>query len=176
MLSMFGLIGGLALLIFLTMRGMNLLIVGPISALFVALFSGMPLFPQLAEEGAANFVGNYMAGFSGFVTSWYLMFLLGAIFGKVMEDSGAADSVSEYIVGKFGMKYAVLAIVIACAVLTYGGVSFVRRCILRLSNGTQLVQTGGSSKTFHPCCAGIWVGNLYDDFCGISGNPKLDPD
>lgn len=123
MLSMIGLIGGLALLIFLTMRGMNLLIVGPISALFVALLSGMPLFPQLVEEGAANFVGNYMAGFSSFVTSWYLMFLLGAIFGKVMEDSGAADSVSEYIVGKFGMKFAVLAIVIACAVLTYGGVS-----------------------------------------------------
>ena len=123
MLSMIGLIGGLALLIFLTMRGMNLLIVGPISALFVALFSGMPLFPQLAEEGAANLLSNYMAGFSGFVTSWYMMFLLGAIFGKVMEDSGAADSVSEYIVGKFGMKYAVLAIVIACAVLTYGGVS-----------------------------------------------------
>jgi len=70
MLSMIGLIGGLALLIYLTMRGMNLLIVGPISALFVAVFSGMPLFPQLVEEGAANFVGNYMAGFSGFVTAW----------------------------------------------------------------------------------------------------------
>ncbi|MBA4536898.1 GntP family permease [Bacillus aquiflavi] len=123
MLSMIGLIGGLALLIILTMRGMNLLIVGPISALFVALLSGMPLFPQLVSEGEANFVGNYMSGFSGFVTSWYLMFLLGAIFGKVMEDSGAADSVSKFVVEKLGMKYAVLAIVAACAVLTYGGVS-----------------------------------------------------
>ncbi|PLR87000.1 MULTISPECIES: GntP family permease [Bacillus] len=123
MLSMIGLIGGLALLIWLTMRGMNLLVVGPLSALFVAVLSGMPLFPQLVEEGAANFVSNYMAGFSGFVTSWYLMFLLGAIFGKVMEDSGAADSVSRYIVDKLGMKYAVIAVVAACAILTYGGVS-----------------------------------------------------
>lgn len=123
MLSMIGLVGGLALLIFLTMRGMNLLVVGPLSALFVAVLSGMPLFPQLAGEGEANLVGNYMSGFSGFVTSWYLMFLLGAIFGKVMEDSGAADSVAELIVGKLGMKYAVLAIVASCAVLTYGGVS-----------------------------------------------------
>jgi H+/gluconate symporter-like permease len=123
MLSMIGLVGGLALLIFLTMRGMNLLVVGPLSALFVAVLSGMPLFPQLAGEGEANLVGNYMTGFSGFVTSWYLMFLLGAIFGKVMEDSGAADSVAELIVGKLGMKYAVLAIVASCAVLTYGGVS-----------------------------------------------------
>ncbi|WP_313799452.1 GntP family permease [Cytobacillus sp.] len=123
MLSMIGLIGGLALLIFLTMRGMNLLVVGPLSAIFVAVFSGMPLFPQLAGEGEANLVGNYMSGFSGFVTSWYLMFLLGAIFGKVMEDSGAADSVSKLIVDKLGMKYAVLAIVVSCAFLTYGGVS-----------------------------------------------------
>ncbi|PLR79467.1 citrate transporter [Bacillus sp. V3-13] len=123
MLSMIGLIGGLALLIWLTMRGMNLLVVGPLSALFVAVLSGMPLFPQLVEEGAENFVSNYMAGFSGFVTSWYLMFLLGAIFGKVMEESGAADSVSRYIVNKLGMKYAVIAVVAACAILTYGGVS-----------------------------------------------------
>lgn len=121
-LGFIGLFGGLALLIFLTMRGMNLLIVAPLSALFVAILSGLPIFPQLAEEGAANFVSNYMTGFSGFVTSWYLMFLTGAIFGKVMEDSGAADSVSKWIVEKLGMKRAALAIVLACAVLTYGGV------------------------------------------------------
>ncbi|MBM7704853.1 GntP family permease [Metabacillus iocasae] len=123
MLSMIGLIGGLVLLIVLTMRGMNLLIAGPLCALFVALFSGLPLFPQLVGEGEANFVGNYMSGFTGFVASWYLMFLLGAIFGKVMEDSGAADSVSKWVVDKLGMKRAVLAIVLACAILTYGGVS-----------------------------------------------------
>ncbi|MGG0030086.1 SLC13 family permease [Priestia megaterium] len=123
MLSMIGLIGGLLLLIVLTMRGMNLFIAGPLSALVVALTSGMPLFPQLVKEGEANFVGNYMSGFTGFIASWYLMFLLGAVFGKVMEDSGAADSVSRWIVSKLGMKRAVLAIVLACAVLTYGGVS-----------------------------------------------------
>ncbi|WP_257348547.1 GntP family permease [Pseudalkalibacillus decolorationis] len=123
MLSMIGLIGGLALLIILTMRGMNLLIVAPFCALFVAVLSGLPLFPQLAGEGEANLVGNYMAGFSGFVAAWFLMFLLGAVFGKVMEDSGAADSVSKWVVTKLGMKKAVLAIVIACAILTYGGVS-----------------------------------------------------
>ncbi|TMU85980.1 GntP family permease [Bacillus sp. BHET2] len=123
MLSMVGLIGGLILLIFLTMRGMNILIVGPISALFVAVLSGMPLFPQLAGEGEADLVTNYMSGFTSFIAAWYLMFLLGAVFGKVMEDSGAADSVSRFVVEKLGMKYAVFAIVLACAVLTYGGVS-----------------------------------------------------
>ncbi len=123
MLSMIGLIGGLALLIYLTMKGMNLLVAGPLCALFVAVLSGLPLFPQLAPDGGANLVTNYMTGFSGFVASWYLMFLLGSIFGKVMEDSGAADSVSKWVVDKLGMKQAVLAVVAACAILTYGGVS-----------------------------------------------------
>ncbi|MFB9989390.1 SLC13 family permease [Bacillus benzoevorans] len=123
MLGFIGLFGGLALLIYLAMRGMNLLIAAPLAALFVAILSGLPLFPQLAEEGAVNFFSNYMTGFSGFIASWYLMFLTGAIFGKVMEDSGAADSISKWIVCKIGMKRAALAIVIACAVLTYGGVS-----------------------------------------------------
>lgn len=123
MLGTIGLFGGLVLLIYLTMKGMNLLIAAPLSALAVALLSQLPLFPQLAEEGAANFVTNYMGGFSGFIASWYLMFLTGAIFGKVMEDSGAAESVSKWIVSKLGMKRAALAVVIACAILTYGGVS-----------------------------------------------------
>ncbi|NEU32199.1 GntP family permease [bacterium LRH843] len=123
MISMIGLIGGLILLTVLVMRGMNLLIVAPLSAVVVAILNGVPLFPQLAAEGQADFVTSYMDGFAGFITSWYLMFLAGAIFGKVMEDSGAAESVSRWIVSKIGMKNAVLAVVIACGVLTYGGVS-----------------------------------------------------
>ncbi|WP_050183233.1 GntP family permease [Domibacillus robiginosus] len=123
MISMIGLLGGLALLIILTMKGMNLLIAAPLSALFVAVLNGLPLFPQMVAEGEVNFLSNYMNGFTGFIASWYMMFLIGAIFGKLMEDSGAADSVSKWIVDKIGMKNAVLAIVIACAILTYGGVS-----------------------------------------------------
>ncbi|MDQ0268542.1 GntP family permease [Cytobacillus purgationiresistens] len=123
MLSMLGLIGGLILLTVLVMRGMNLLIVAPLSALFVAVLNGVPIFPQFAAKGEVDFITGYMDGFAGFITSWYLMFLAGAIFGKVMEDSGAAESVSHWIVSKIGMKHAVLAIVLACAVLTYGGVS-----------------------------------------------------
>ncbi|GIN20565.1 GntP family permease [Siminovitchia fordii] len=123
MVGMVGLIGGLILLTVLVMRGMNLLIVAPLSALFVAVLNGVPLFSQFAAEGQTDFITGYMDGFAGFITSWYLMFLAGAIFGKVMEDSGAADSVSHWIVEKIGMKHAVLAIILACAVLTYGGVS-----------------------------------------------------
>ncbi|RUO18743.1 citrate transporter [Aliidiomarina iranensis] len=118
MLSMIGLVGGLILLILLTLRGWNLFISAPICALIVALCSGIPVF-----LGDVNFVENYMNGFSGFVASWFFMFLLGSIFGKFMEDTGAADSVAEWIINKLGKKQAVMAVVLACAILTYGGVS-----------------------------------------------------
>lgn len=118
MLSMIGLVGGLVLLIWLTLRGWNLFISAPLCALLVALCSGIPVF-----LGEINFVENYMKGFSGFVAAWFFMFLLGSIFGKFMEDTGAADSVAEFIINKLGKKQAVLAVVLACAILTYGGVS-----------------------------------------------------
>ena len=122
MLSIIGLIGGLLLLIFLTIRGMNILIAAPLCALLVALFSGIPLLPPMAD-GGASFTVNYMTGFAGFLKDWFLVFLLGAMFGKVMEDSGAADSVAHWVVAKLGMRHAALAVIMACAILTYGGVS-----------------------------------------------------
>lgn len=123
MLSLFGLLLGLALLIWLTMRGVELLIAAPLCALLVAITSGFAPFPQVAVEGAPSFTSAYMTGFVGFVQTWFFMFLLGSLFGKIMEASGAADSVANWIVTKLGAKHAVLAVVLACAVLTYGGVS-----------------------------------------------------
>lgn len=121
-LSLVGLIGGLLLLIVFTIRGMNLMIAGPLCALIVAFTSGIPVFSSQPQE-STDLLNSYMSGFAGFVQSWFLMFLLGSLFGKLMEESGSADSVSQWIVGKLGMQHATLAIVIACAILTYGGVS-----------------------------------------------------
>ncbi|MGX5915058.1 GntP family permease [Aliidiomarina sp. Khilg15.8] len=118
MLSMLGLIGGLLLLIVMTLRGWNLFISAPFCALLVAVTSGIPIF-----QGDINFVENYMDGFASFVAAWFFMFLLGSMFGKFMEDTGAADSVADWIVSRIGMKNAVMAVVLACAILTYGGVS-----------------------------------------------------
>ena len=118
MLSLVGLVGGLILLIVLTIRGMNLFIAAPLCALLVALTSGIPVF-----IGDENFVAVYMQGFSGFIASWFFMFLLGSLFGKFMEDTGAADSVAKWIIDRLGRQHAVFAVVLACAILTYGGVS-----------------------------------------------------
>ena len=123
MIGFLGLLASLILLIVLTMRGMNLLIAAPLSAFLLAIVGGIPLFPQLAEADEDSFVGTYMEGFAGFVASWFLMFLLGAIFGKVMEDSKSAASVAAWLTRKLGAKFALVSVIGACAVLTYGGVS-----------------------------------------------------
>ncbi|MBX3695976.1 MAG: GntP family permease [Steroidobacteraceae bacterium] len=123
MLSLFGLLLGLALLIWLTMRGTELLVAAPLCALLVAAMSGFAMFPQLAAPDAPSFTVSYMRGFVDFVQSWFFMFLLGSLFGKMMECTGAADSVANWIVARLGAKHAVGAVVAACAVLTYGGVS-----------------------------------------------------
>lgn len=121
MISVLGLVGALVLLIILTIRGMNLLIAAPLTALIVAVTGGISLLP--VAEGELNFVNVYMDGFTAFIAAWFFMFLLGSLFGKLMEDSGAADRIAGTIVGWLGMRNAVGAIVLACAVLTYGGVS-----------------------------------------------------
>ncbi|WP_394175582.1 GntP family permease [Thalassotalea litorea] len=118
MLSMLGLVGGLVLLIVLTMRGMNLFISAPLCALIVAVSNHMAIL-----TGDEYFVAAYMSGFTSFIASWFFMFLLGSLFGKFMEDTGAADSVARWIVDRLGMKKAVFAVVAACAILTYGGVN-----------------------------------------------------
>ncbi|OQP06203.1 citrate transporter [Geobacillus sp. 46C-IIa] len=115
MLGMIGLLASLGLLIFLTMRGINIIIAALISSVLVALTGGLDLEKALME--------SYMTGFTGYFASWFLIFLAGAIFGKVMEDTGSADSIAHWVKEKFGAKHAVLAVVAACAIMTYGGVS-----------------------------------------------------
>ena len=64
-----------------------------------------------------------MQGFAGFVQSWFPAFMLGAIFGKLMECTNMAKSVALGISRLFGPKRAIIAAVVAGSILTYGGVS-----------------------------------------------------
>lgn len=126
LLSTVGLVAGLGLLIWLTVRGLNILIAAPVCAAIVAGTSGLawlPVATDAAGGAAANFVGAYTDGFTSFFRDWFFMFLMGAIFGEVMGASGAAASVAHWTIRKIGIRHAVLAVVAACALLTYGGVS-----------------------------------------------------
>ncbi|WP_241840594.1 GntP family permease [Fictibacillus sp. S7] len=114
-MSMIGLFLALALLIFLTMRGVNIIIAAIISSVVVAVTGGINLETALTKY--------YMDGFTGYFATWFLIFLLGAIFGKVMQDTKAADSIADWISRTAGPKRAVFAVVAACAIMTFGGVS-----------------------------------------------------
>jgi H+/gluconate symporter-like permease len=109
------LFGCLALLMTLVVRGKSIFVVAPLCALIAATLSG--------EDPVARMTGPYMAGFADYVQRFYLIFALGAVFGKLMDESGAAVSVASVIGRWLGQQRACLAVVLACAVLTYGGVS-----------------------------------------------------
>ena len=154
-LEWIGLLGSLALLVVLTMRGVDLLLAAPVCALLLALSFGLPLVPQLAGVGAENFTSAYMTGFSGFIASWFFVFLLGSVFGKVMEDSGAADSVAQWVVERFGAGHALLAVIGACAILTYGGVSLFVVAFSVFPLALALFREAGLPRRFIPGAIGF---------------------
>lgn len=121
-LGTIGLITGLILLMALAMRGMNLFLAAPISAIYIALMNGMALFSETGST-AANFSDSFLLGFSSFLKVWFLVFFLGALFGKAMEYSGSAEAIANWIIKRVGEDKAATAVVLACGVLTYGGVS-----------------------------------------------------
>ncbi len=115
-MGIFGIGLSLLLLMVLAYRGVSVLLLAPLMALLAVLFS--PGTPVLA-----SYTQVFMPALGGFVIAFFPLFLLGAVFGKLMEASGAALVIARAIVARLGEQRAILAIVLACAVLTYGGVS-----------------------------------------------------
>ncbi|MDS9469399.1 GntP family permease [Paracoccus sp. MBLB3053] len=105
----------LFLLIVLAYRGGSILVLSPLLAVGVAAASGEPVL--------ASYTQTFMNNTGGFIVTYFPLFLLGAIFGKLMEVSGAAAVIGEVSVRILGEGRAMLAIILSCAVLTYGGVS-----------------------------------------------------
>jgi H+/gluconate symporter-like permease len=114
-LGLIGILSGLGVLIVLAYRGWSVLLVGPAAALAAAAIAGEPLL--------ASWTQTFMSGAAGFIAQFFPLFLLGALFGKLMDDSGSALSIAHGLTRALGTKHAILAVVIACALLTYGGIS-----------------------------------------------------
>ncbi|MBR0839908.1 GntP family permease [Bradyrhizobium liaoningense] len=114
-MGLIGILLGLALLMWLAYRGVSVLLVSPLAALIAAVFSGEPLL--------AHWTQTFMSGAARFVAQWFPMFMLGGLFGKLMGDSGSISSIARYLTDKLGTSRTVLAVVIASAIVTYGGVS-----------------------------------------------------
>lgn len=106
----------LGLLMYLAFRGVTLLILAPALALLAAALTGaLPLL--------ATFTQIFMRNTGDFIISFFPLFFLGAIFGKLMEDSGSARSIARGVIARLGPDKAMAAVVLCCALLTYGGVS-----------------------------------------------------
>ena len=113
--ELLGILIALGLLIFLAFRGFTLLLAAPAAAIVAAAFSGEPLL--------AKWTLTFMQGTGRFIINFFPLFLLGGVFGKLMDDSGAALAMARSITERLGETRAVIAVVLACAALTYGGVS-----------------------------------------------------
>ncbi len=111
------------LLIVIGLVIMTVLAVKGIPILWAALVAGVFVLATAGLNIVEGITVTYMTGFSGYIMNYFLMFVLGAIFGKLCEVSGASDSIAQAVVNKLGEKYVVLAIIVAAAILAFGGVS-----------------------------------------------------
>lgn len=94
---------------------MSILWMAPICALLVAATGGLDLLE--------SYTVTYMTGFVGFTRNWFPAFMLGAIFGKIMEVSGGAKAIAVWLTQVIGKDKAILSCFVGCAVLAYGGIS-----------------------------------------------------
>jgi H+/gluconate symporter-like permease len=115
LIGLAGILLAIALLIVLAYRGFSLLLAAPIVSMVAAAFAADPLL--------ANWTITLMNGAGRFVINFFPIFLLGAVFGKLMDDSGSALAIARAISTRLGAARAAMAVVLACAILTYGGVS-----------------------------------------------------
>lgn len=116
-----GIIIAILLLIYFTVKGLNIIISAPITTLIVIFTNNMPILETML--GKQN---SYIYAFSNFIINNFAIFILGSILAQYMEKSGATYTIAKYILEKIGKnsKFKVLlAITIISAILTYGGIS-----------------------------------------------------
>ncbi|MBK5241073.1 GntP family permease [Clostridium sp.] len=165
MLGIIGIIISLALLMFLAYKGISVLILAPVLAILAVLF----------QTGQSHILANYtevfMVNFAGYVKAYFPVFLLGAIFGKIMDDSGAAKSIAYAISSKLGKNKAILAVVLSCAILTYGGVSLFVVAFAVYPIAAALFRDADIPKRLLP--ASIALGAFTFTMTALPGTPQI---
>ena len=165
MLGTAGIVLSLLLLMYFAYRGINVLVLAPLMALLAVVFGGgfdslLPTYTQI-----------FMKELGSYLTKFFPLFLLGAIFGKLMDDSGSARSIAHWTVGKVGRQRAILAIVLSCALLTYGGVSLFVVAFAVYPIGTALFREVGMPKRFIP--GAIALGSFTFTMTALPGTPAI---
>lgn len=165
MVGLLGILLSLGLLMYLAYRGITVLILAPILALVAVVFSG---------EGAVllgTYTQVFMQSLGGYVIKYFPLFLLGAVFGKLMDDSGAARSIARWLVAKLGDQRSLLSIVLACGILTYGGVSLFVVGFAVYPIAAALFREASLPKRFIP--GAITLGALTFTMTALPGTPAI---
>tara|TARA_B110001454_G_scaffold219179_1_gene250780 strand:- start:67583 stop:68968 length:1386 start_codon:yes stop_codon:yes gene_type:complete len=163
MLASLGILISLGLLMYMAYRGFSVIFFAPIFALLAAAFSGLSPLPTFTEL--------FLPQLAGYVKVYFPFFLLGAVFGKVMEQSGAAESIAQAITQKLGTKHSILAIVLSCAVLTYGGVSLFVVAFAVYPFGASLFKSANIPKRLLPPT--IALGAFTFTMDALPGTPQI---
>ena len=153
-LSLAGILLSLVLLMVLAYRGITVIILAPLLAMLAVLFSG----------GGHQLLGVYtqvfMYGVLGFVVKYFPVFLLGAIFGRLMDDSGSARRIAHSIFTALGPARVILAVVLSCSILTYGGVSIFVVVFAIYPIAAAAFREANIAKRLIPAAIGVGGGTL----------------
>ena len=163
MLGLFGALLSLGLLIWLAYRGWNVIALSVGCALVAALFASAPLL--------AIYTQVFMPATGAFIVDYFPLFLLGAIFGRLMDETGSAEALAAGVVRAFGAKRAIIAIVAACALLTYGGVSLFVVAFALYPVATALFRRANIPKRLIP--AAIALGAFTFTMTALPGTPAI---
>ncbi|HEV3444553.1 MAG TPA: GntP family permease, partial [Gemmataceae bacterium] len=146
-MGLFGILLGLALLVWLAYRGWSILLLAPGAALIAAAFAGGPLL--------AYWTQTFMDHGSRFIAQFFPLFLLGALFGKLMEDSGSVAAIGDFMTKRLGPQRAILTVVLAGALVTYGGVSLFVAFFVLVPMAQALFRTAGIPNRLIPAAVAL---------------------
>jgi len=161
--GLFGILLGLALLVWLAYRGWSILLLAPGAALIAAAFAGGPLL--------AYWTQTFMDSASRFVAQFFPLFLLGALFGKLMEDSGSVSAIAQFMTERLGPARAILTVVLAGALVTYGGVSLFVAFFVLVPMAQALFRTAGLPNRLIP--AAVALGTSTFTMSAMPGTPAI---
>ena len=157
-------LGALIFLMFVAYRGYSVILFAPVAALGAVLLTDPSLVPPL-------FSSVFMEKMVGFVKNYFPVFMLGAVFGKVIELSGFSKSIVAAVIGVLGRERAVLSIIVVCAILTYGGVSLFVVVFAVYPFAAEMFRQGDIPKRLIPCTIALGAFSFTMD--ALPGTPQI---
>ncbi|KHJ66920.1 transporter [Pantoea rodasii] len=157
-------LAALGLLMLAAYRGYSVILFAPIAALLAVL---------LTEPAAVApvFSGLFMEKMVGFVKLYFPVFLLGAIFGKLIELSGFSRSIVTAAIALLGRRHAIPVIVLVCALLTYGGVSLFVVAFAVYPFAAELFRQSNIPKRLIPATVALGAFSFTMD--ALPGTPQI---